>query len=170
MALIPAESKIPALCLAHLIARRNDADNPTPAANALTLVAGPVKTTARSHPSLEVWVASVNFPTRRDEEVCEVHMDLHLSEDTSITVATELAQFASILRSFTGGPISKQSNAADANTNPFHTYLNALDDTASAGWKIDDFHLTARATLIADNRRILRATYQCKYRSYVQTV
>lgn len=170
MALILAEQKIPALCIAHLIARRNDADYPTPAADDLTLVAGPVKeTTKRTFPSLEVWVQSFTLGTRRDDERLDVILDLYV--DASTTLTEELAMLASIRRAFAGGPSSGQANASNSSTNPFLAYCNGLDDSASAGWLIHDFYLSAGSITVLEEKRILyRTEAKCMFQSYQLTV
>lgn len=170
MALVPAESKIPALMIAHIEARRTDADNPTPAANVLTLTPGPVKeTTKRAFPSLEVWVSGFNMKDRRDDEQFDVMLDLHAHPDT--VLATEIGWLASIRRSFAGGPISKDANAATANTNPFMAYCNGLSEANRLGWAIDNFVITGGSIIVDRRGRVLyRTTAECRFRSYVFTV
>jgi hypothetical protein len=170
VSLILGEQKIPALILAHLVARRSDSDYPTPAANALTLVAGPVKqTTVRTYPSLEVWVPLFTLGSRRDDERYDVMLDLHADNNASLD--TELAQLASIRRAFAGGPISANSNATNSSTNPFLAYLESLDDNASAGWRIDDFYISGGSIVIDDHKRVIyRTEVKCAARSYVLTV
>jgi hypothetical protein len=168
---ILSEQKIPALILAHLVARRSDADYPTPAANALTLQAGPVKDTARhtAGPSLEVYVAQSQIRDFRNKEVLEVMIDIHAHPDTDLT--DELAMLALVRRAFAGGPDHAQANHSNASTNPFMAYLNGLDSGPSAGWEVLDFHITGSQTLIDDQRRVIyRTTAECIFMSYTFTV
>ncbi len=170
MALVLAESKIPALIIAHLAARRSNADFPTPAANVLTLVAGPVKdTTKRIHPSLEVWVPSFRMKDRRDAEHFEVMFDLHAHPDTAL--ATELGWLASIRRSFAGGLIAGAGNAASAFSNPFLAYIASLSAPAKADWELHDFYITGGSIVVLEEKRIVyRTTAECDFQSYVHTI
>lgn len=172
MSLIIGEAKIPALCIAHLTARITDPDNPMPALNVLPLIAGPIKGTARVTPSVEIWCPSFTLGTRRDDERYGVMIDLYTNHaDISTTLATELGWLAAIRRAFAGGPISANSNAADAASNPFFAYLLALDDPASAGWRIDDFYISGGAIHILDQKRTLyRTEAKCAFRTQTLTV
>lgn len=167
---ILAEQKIPALIVAHLVARRADADYPTPAADDLTLVAGPVKeTTKRTHPSLEVWVESFEFTALRDVEEATVYLDLHA--DTAATLATELAQLALIRRAFAGWPTPNQGNATNTSTNPFMAYLKSLTNDEKAGWEITNFYISRGSILIEDDRRVIyRTEARCTCRTFTFTV
>lgn len=170
MSLILAEQKIPALIIAHLIARRSDGDYPTPAANVLDLLAGPVKeTTKRTYPSLEVWCPGFTLSTRRDQEQVEIMLDIHASPDTALD--TELGWLASIRRAFAGGPTSSNANSSNTSTNPFMAYLAGLSDPARAGWQLDSFEITGGQIHIDDQRRVIyRTTAQALFRSTTFTV
>lgn len=163
---ILAESKLPALIIAHLTARQSDADYPTPA---ITMHAGPFKGEERSHPSLEVWVSNVDFPRRRDEEQVDIMVDFHTDKET--TLATDLANWALILRALAGGPTSNQGNASNSSTNPFLAYCNGLSDPNSAGWQVDDLYIVNRQIMVDDKQRIIyRAQLRATFRSFTATV
>lgn len=155
------ESKIPELIEEFLIARRADADFPTPSGDDLPIVAGPFKgDPARAFPSLEIWVASLAFPRRRDEEVYEVHLDLYADKSTAL--ATELGWLASIRRAFGGKKSAFEEWILVTHADP--------EADEPRGWQIIDCHITSGQTQNDGQRVCYQTILQVTYRGNVLTI
>jgi hypothetical protein len=171
VALILGEQKLPELIIAHLAARRADANNPMPLDAVLPLIAGPIKGTARATPSVEVWVSSFRLGNRRDDERYEINIDLYTDHaNTSTTLTTELGWLAAIRRSFAGGPDAANDNLTDVVSNPFFAYLNGLNDAASDGWELITFYISGGEIITDDNRTLYRTTAQAMVETYTHTI
>lgn len=155
MALRNGESHIPALIVAYLITRRSlaaeDVAQQLPSGSVLPIVAGPVKGTNRSYPSLEVWCPSFEASSHREIMTYEILMDLHTAPGT--TQSDEDTWCAQIRRSFAGSL--------------FQTYLAALGSGDKSGWDLQQCVITGGGILVdgSERRTIRRTTARVRYRS-----
>ena len=122
-----------------------------PSGSVLPIVAGPVKGTNRSYPSLEVWCPSFDASTHREIMSYEIMMDLHTAPGT--TQSDEDTWCAQIRRSFSG--------------NLFLTYLATLSSGNKSGWELYQCSVTGGGIIVdgTERRTIRRTTAKVRYRS-----